>query len=178
MGAFSSLPSKGIWDLYVTSSQWDFSEGKVTNCNSISYESWKHWFWKVCILPCLKIVCGYNYFLLAHQNCFGFLLKSKICLCFQNKCHCGKRPSIANFFSQQEYFHCLDLVNHFRTENFILTHACTHTHTHTHIWMFTYFALNSGYVKYSSGTRPGDAWSIQLGRYVASTSALKQTIPQ
>lgn len=103
-----------------------------------------------------------------HQNCFGFLLKLKICLCFQNKRLCGKRTKHCQFFSQQEYFHWLDLVSHFRRENFILTH----TRAHTHIWMFMYFALNSGYVTYFCGTCPGHAWSIQLGLYVASTSLL------
>lgn len=105
-----------------------------------------------------------------HQNCFGFLLKLKICLCFQNKCLCGKRTKHCKFFSQQEYFHWLDLVSHFCRENFVLT--LTRTHTHTHIWMSMYFSLNSGYVTYSRGTCPGHAWSIQLGLYVASTSLL------
>lgn len=48
------------------------------------------------------------------------------------------------------------------------SNACTYTHTH--IWVPTYFALNSGYIKCSCGTHPGKVCSILLGLSVAGTS--------
>lgn len=125
-------------------------------------------FFKVCILPCLIVVCGYDYFLLAIRTVLVFCSNWKYVCVFKTDVIVGKDQALPIFFTAG-IFSLAGSGKPLQKRKF---HSNTyiHVYTHTHIWMSTNFALKSGYVKYSCGTCPSQAWSVQLGLYVPSIS--------
>lgn len=121
-------------------------------------------------LPCLKVACGYDYFLLAINIVLVFCSNWKYVCVFNINVIVGKEPTLPIFFTAG-IFSLAGSGKPLLKRKF---HSSTYmyTHTHTHIWMSAYFALNSGYIKYSCGTCPGQAWSIKLGLYVTRTLLL------